>query len=110
MWLRRLAALAFLLLLQGPKGKEPPDDRDPHASNTLVAVAAPAIAQDRPQPHDVYPNRDGKAFTLERSFATLAACDAAAKSLYESKRVLGADANRRSRLLPPRFRAGGPPS
>src|SRR6266849_7625754 len=57
---------------------------------TLVAVAAPAIAQDMWQPHDLYTNRDGKTFTLERSLATLAACDAAAKSLYESKRVLGA--------------------
>ena len=46
---------------------------------TLVAVAAPAIAQDRSQPHDLYTNRDGKTFTLERSFATLAACDADAR-------------------------------
>ena len=81
MWLRRVAALAFLLLLQGPKGKEPPDDSDLHVSYILVAVAAPAIEQDRPQPHDLSTNRDEKTFTLERSLAMLAACDAAAKSL-----------------------------
>lgn len=60
---------------------------------TFVAVAmltASAMAQDRPQTHDLYANRDGKAFSFERSFPSLAACDAAAKSLYESKRVLGA--------------------
>jgi len=59
----------------------------------FVAVAmltASAIAQDRPQAHDLYANRDGKAFSFERSFPSLAACDAAAKALYESKRVLGA--------------------
>jgi hypothetical protein len=53
-------------------------------------LTASAIAQDRVQPHDLYTNRDGKAFSFERSFPSLAACDAAAKSLYESKRVLGA--------------------
>jgi hypothetical protein len=56
----------------------------------IVAFAAPAIAQDRPQAHDLYANRDGRAFSFERSFPSLAACDAAAKSLYESKRVRGA--------------------
>jgi hypothetical protein len=60
---------------------------------TFVAVAmlaASAIAQDRLQAHDLYANRDGKAFSFERSFPSLAACDAAAKSLYESKGVRGA--------------------
>jgi hypothetical protein len=56
----------------------------------IVALASPAIAQDRSQAHDLYANRDGKAFSFERSFPSLAACDAAAKSMYESKRVLGA--------------------
>jgi hypothetical protein len=56
----------------------------------IVALASPAIAQDRSQAHDLYANRDGKAFSFERSFPSLAACDAAAKSMYDSKRVLGA--------------------
>jgi hypothetical protein len=56
----------------------------------IVAFASSAVAQDRPQAHDLYANRDGKAFSFERSFPSLAACDAAAKSMYESKRVLGA--------------------
>jgi hypothetical protein len=56
----------------------------------IVALASSAAAQDRSQPHDLYANRDGKAFSFERSFPSLAACDSAAKSLYESKRVLGA--------------------
>ena len=56
----------------------------------IVALVATAIGQDRPQAHDLYANRDGKAFSFERSFRSLAACDAAAKALYESKRVHGA--------------------
>jgi hypothetical protein len=54
----------------------------------IVALTSPAIAQD--QTHDLYSNRDGKAFSFERSFPSLAACDAAAKSMWQSKRVLGA--------------------
>jgi hypothetical protein len=62
-----------------------------HITFVAVAVlASSAIAEDRLQAHDLYANRDGKAFSFERSFPSLAACDAAAKSLYESKRVLGA--------------------
>jgi hypothetical protein len=56
----------------------------------IAALASSAAAQDRSQPHDLYANRDGRAFSFERSFPSLAACDSAAKSLYESKRVLGA--------------------
>ena len=44
----------------------------------IVAFASSAVAQDRPQSHDLYANRDGKAFSFERSFPSLAACDAAA--------------------------------
>ena len=56
----------------------------------IVALASSAAAQGRPQPHDLYANRDGKAFSFERSFPSFATCDAAARKLYESKRVLGA--------------------
>ena len=56
----------------------------------FAALASSAAAQDRSRPHDLYANRDGKAFSFERSFPSLAACDSAAKSLYESRRVLGA--------------------
>jgi hypothetical protein len=56
----------------------------------IVALASSVAAQDQPQPHDLYANRDGKAFSFERSFPSLATCDAAARSLYESKRVRGA--------------------
>jgi hypothetical protein len=56
----------------------------------IVALTSPAIAQDQTQAHDLYSNRDGKAFSFERSFPSLAACDAAAKSMWQSKRVLGA--------------------
>ena len=56
----------------------------------IVALASSAAAQDQPRSHDLYANRDGKAFSFERSFPSLATCDAAARSLYESKRVLGA--------------------
>ena len=56
----------------------------------IAALASSVAAQERSQPHDLYANRDGKAFSFERSFPSLAACDSAAKALYESKRVLGA--------------------
>jgi hypothetical protein len=56
----------------------------------IVTLAPPATGQDRPQAHDLYANRDGKAFSFERSYPSLAACDAAARSLYASKQVLGA--------------------
>jgi len=56
----------------------------------IAALASSAAAQDRSQAHDLYANRDGRAFSFERSFPSLAACDSAARSLYESKRVLGA--------------------
>ena len=56
----------------------------------IAALASSAAAQERSQSHDLYANRDGKAFSFERSFPSLAACDSAARSLYESKRVLGA--------------------
>jgi hypothetical protein len=56
----------------------------------IAALASSAAAQDRSRPHDLYANRDGKAFSFERSFPSLADCDSAARSLYESKRVLGA--------------------
>ena len=56
----------------------------------IAALASSAAAQERSQPHDLYANRDGKAFSFERSFPSLAACDSAARSLYESRRVLGA--------------------
>jgi hypothetical protein len=56
----------------------------------IVAFASSAVAQDRPQAYDLYANRDGKAFSFERSFPSLETCDAAARSLYQSKRVLGA--------------------
>ncbi len=56
----------------------------------IVALTSSATAQDRPRPHDLYANRNGKAFSFERSFPSLADCDSAARSLYESKRVLGA--------------------
>src|SRR4030095_7652571 len=62
-----------------------------HITFVAVAVlASSAIAEDRLQAHDLYANRDGKAFSFERSFPSLAACDSAARSLYESKRALGA--------------------
>ena len=56
----------------------------------IAALASSAAAQERSQPHDLYANRDGRAFSFERSFPSLAACDSAARSLYESKRALGA--------------------
>ena len=56
----------------------------------IVALASSALAQDRSQAHDLYANRDGRAFSFERSFPSLEACDAAARSLYASKRVFGA--------------------
>ena len=56
----------------------------------IAALASSAAAQGRSQPHDLYANRDGKAFSFERSFPSLSDCDSAARSLYESKRVLGA--------------------
>jgi hypothetical protein len=66
----------------------------------IAALASPAAAQDRSQPHDLYANRDGKAFSFERSFPSLAACDSAARSLYESKRVLGAGCKPSTPTLP----------
>ena len=56
----------------------------------IVALASSAAAQDQPRQYDLYANRDGKAFSFERSFPSLATCDAAARSLYESNRVRGA--------------------
>jgi hypothetical protein len=66
----------------------------------IVALASSAAAQDQPRPHDLYANRDGKAFSFERSFPSLATCDAAARSLYESKRVLGAGCKPSTPTLP----------
>ena len=56
----------------------------------IMALASSALAEGRSQAYDLYANRDGRAFSFERSFPSLETCDAAARSLYESKRVRGA--------------------
>ena len=67
----------------------------------FAALASSAAAQDRSRPHDLYANRDGKAFSFERSFPSLADCDSEARSLYESKRVLGAGCKPSTTTRPP---------